>query len=383
MKKSQLLLVLSFLFLLGSFTVLKNGRFSIKAHITGFNEGTTVYLVDGDTNEAKDSAYIKNDRFEFFGETSDEPQNFVLYIPLEKEAKYSYIFMADEDVTVEGKKEDFPNNLIVKGSVHQSIKTNYDTRIANYNLQMGEKQKEMQDLKQQKKWNDSLQRAYIGENGILPKMDSQKTEEEKRFIAEHLNTYYGLQILYYKKSYYTDKQLKKIFSKFSKKLQASENGKAIQTYLNSPAIKKGDSYVDFQAVDKTGNAKKLSEAFDGKKYVLVDFSTPTCPNSKAALPMLKYFNKEHSANLNIVTFYTENKKEHFDYLAKLETPNWSFLWTEKGNNGFPYTRYRINSTPTYYLFSPDGKLIETWSGFQQGYSDATQPKIEKLIGRKQ
>lgn len=381
MKKSYFIAVVSSLMLLYSFTSSKNGGFSIKAHITGFNDGTSVYLIDASTNRTQDSTYIKGDSFEFLGEASEIPKSLVLYIPLEKEAKFSYLLIADEDIVVEGDIKDFPNSLKITGSVHQDLKTNYDNRIAAYNLKIDEKQKEIQDLKQQKKWNDSLYKIYIAENGILSKIDNQKTEEEKRFISQNLNTYYGLQILYYKKSNYTDKQLRKIFSKFNKKLQASENGKAIQTYLNSPAIKKGENYIDFQAVDKTGSTQRFSDFFDGKKYVLIDFSTPTCPNSKAAVPMLKKLNKKHDERLNIVTFYTENRKDHFDYLAKLESSNWKFLWTEKGKDGFPYTRYRINSTPTYYLFSPDGKLIERWSGFQEDYTDATQIKIEHLMGQ--
>lgn len=380
MKKLYFLPIVFLLVLLVSFTETKTGKFSIKATITGFDEGTSVYLIDGATNEIKDSTYFKNKQFQFSGEAPETPKNLVLYIPLEDNPKYSYVFMADEDVTVEGSKDDFPNNLMITGSIHQKLKTDYDNRIIKYNNRMEEEQKNIQTLQQQKKWNDSLQKAYFGENGILSSIDNQKTEEEKRFIQANTNTFFGLQILFYKKSFYTDKQLKKIFSKFSKKLQETENGKSIQAYLDNPAIKKGDKYVDFSGRDKNGKIRKLSESFDGKKHVLVDFSTPTCPNSKAAIPMLKALNKEHANLLNIVTYYTENKKEHFEIFSKLEMMNWNFMWTENGKNAFAYIRYRINSTPTYYLFSPEGKLIEKWSGFQKDYSGATQTKIEHLIG---
>jgi thiol-disulfide isomerase/thioredoxin len=290
--------------------------------------------------------------------------------------------MADEDVFVEGDINDFPNNLTVTGSVHHNLKVAYDKRIADYDKELTVHKSKIAELQQQNLWNDSLQQKYIGENGILREINAKKTEVEKQFIADHIDTYYAMQILYYKKSNYKDRKLKKIFSKFSKELQSTKNGKAIQAYLNNPEIKKGEKYTDFEALSRDGSIKKLSEQFDGKKYVLLDFSTPTCPHSQKAIPMLQDLNEKYKEDLNIVTFYTESKQEHFDYISNLEKNTWQFLWTKEGEEGFPYKRYRINSTPTYYLFSLEGKLIEKWSGFQQGYYDATQSKIEKLIGVK-
>lgn len=365
--------------LLCSFTGLKDGRFNIKAHITGFEEDTPVLLL-GTNNIILDTAYVKDNRFEFSGETAKEPKNLVLYIPLENDMKYTIIFMGNEDVTVEGTIDDFPNKLNIKGSVHHELSVKHTNLTAQYDEKINEGRKKMFEMQEQNLWNDSLQRAYIGENGILKKIDDERTEAEKRFITENLNTHYGMQVLYWKRTHYTDKELKKVFSKFSKELRATKNGKAIQAYIDNPEINKGKKYVDFEALDRNANTKKLSELFDGKKYVLIDFSTPTCPNSMSSVPMLQYLNKEYSDQLNIITFYVNEKKDHFDYFSNPETSPWEFLWTEQGNEGFPYVRYRINGTPTYYLFTPKGKLIEKWSGFQQGYYDDTQTKIEKLIG---
>ncbi|MCT4629569.1 DUF4369 domain-containing protein [Winogradskyella sp.] len=358
------------------------GRFSINGNISGFEDGTKVMLLNAQNNIVLDTSVVKANRFTFLGETTSEPQSYVLYIPIENNMKYTYLFMADEDVFVEGDINDFPNNLTVTGSVHHNLKVAYDKRIADYDKELTVHKSKIAELQQQNLWNDSLQQKYIGENGILREINAKKTEVEKQFIADHIDTYYAMQILYYKKSNYKDRKLKKIFSKFSKELQSTKNGKAIQAYLNNPEIKKGEKYTDFEALSRDGSIKKLSEQFDGKKYVLLDFSTPTCPHSQKAIPMLQDLNEKYKEDLNIVTFYTESKQEHFDYISNLEKNTWQFLWTKEGEEGFPYKRYRINSTPTYYLFSLEGKLIEKWSGFQQGYYDATQSKIEKLIGVK-
>ncbi|REE08375.1 thioredoxin-like protein [Winogradskyella pacifica] len=384
MKKSYILIGFLAFTLLSSFSFseLSKGHFSIKGDISGFEDNTKVMLLNAETNTVLDTAFVKTNRFEFSGEATSEPQNFVVYIPVENNMKYTYLFIADEDVTVEGSIDDFPNNLTVKGSLHHSLKAAYDKRVADYDRELNTCKTKILEMQQQKQWNDSLQHEYLGEKGILNKIVAKKTAEEKQFIADNSDTFYGLQILYYKKANYKDKELKKVFSKFSKTLQNTKNGIAIQAFLDHPEIKKGDQFVDFEALGKDGSTKKLSEQFDGKKYVLLDFSTPTCPNSVKAIPMLQNLNEKYSESLNIVTFYTENKIEHFNYFSNPETSPWDFMWTEEGTEGFPYFRYRVNSTPTYYLFSPNGKLIEKWSGFQQGYYDDTQSKIENLIGNK-
>lgn len=382
MKKTYMLGGILAFVLLCSFSLsnLKEGHFSIKANILGFKENTKVMLLNAQTNSILDTAVINNSYFEFSGEVTSEPQNLVLYIPVENNMKYTYLFIADEEVTIEGHIDDFPNNLNVKGSVHHNLKVAFDKRIQQYTQQQIMYKNKMLEMQQQNIWNDSLQREYLGENGILKKIDAKKTTEEKEFVADNINTYYGLQILYYKKASYKDKELKKVFSKFNKTLQSTKNGKAIQAFLDSPEIKKGEKYIEFEAMGREGTTKKLSEQFDGKKYVLLDFSTPTCPNSLKAAPMLQNLNEQYNENLNVVTFYTEDKKEHFDYFSNPEKNPWHFLWTNQGEEGFPYQRYRITSTPTYYLFSPDGELIEKWSGFQQDYYDDTQAKIVRLIG---
>lgn len=354
-------------------------NFSINATITGLKEGTKIMLLEGATNAVIDSTFITQEKFTFIGKTNEEPKNFIIYIPLESGMKYTYLFIANEKVVVKGSINDFPNNLIVEGSVHHDLKQKYDKTIAIYDQKMGTEMQKTAEIKKSNNWNDSLQKIYFEDKGILYNINQSKIEAEKRFIKQNSNTYLALQVLNYKKRDYTDKELKKVFSNFDKKHQKSTNGKSIQTYLENPAVEKGDKYVNFIAMDKAGENQNFSENFDGQKFVLLEFSTPTCPNSREAMPMLQELNASNKDKINLVTYYTENNKEHFDYLTSLENNTWNFLWTENGTNGIPYQRYRVNSTPTYFLFTPKGKLIERWSGYKKGNYDDTLIKIRGLI----
>lgn len=95
-------------------------------------------------------------------------------------------------------------------------------------------------------------------------------------------------------------------------------------------------------------------------------------------PCFKNFIKSTIENYQSLLIIRTNL-DHFNYLSSYEGNDWNFLWNNDGKDAFPYIRYRINSTPTYYLFDEKGNLVEKIKGFKKGYSDDTQSKIEELL----
>lgn len=377
MRHLQQLLLL--LISINTFAFQNSGKFKIKAEVTGFEDQTPVFLMNPDVNQIMDTTYVIGNQFEFKGKANSFPENKVLYIPYNKEVIYTYLYIADEDISVKGSKDDFPDRLIVSGSKHHDLKSEYDKLIKNIDQQLQNEQVKVAQMQQANQWNDSLHRAYFDENGVLTQLNEQKINIEKEFAESNLNTYYGLEILNYKKYEYSDTDLLDLIEKIPEKLNDSPSFKAIQNYLKNTAINKGEQYADFEAVDEKGETLQLSSFFNQGKYVLLDFSTPTCQYSRNAIPMLQELHKKYQKELSIVSYYTEANPDHFNYLSSYEGNDWNFLWNKEGKDAFPYIRYRINSTPTYYLFDEKGNLVEKIKGFKKGYFDDTQSKIEHLI----
>lgn len=374
------LYLISFLLLsINCFAFQDSGKFKINAEIKGFEDQTPVFLMNPDVNQIMDTTYVVGNQFEFKGKANSIPENKVLYIPYNNEVIYTYLYIADEDISIKGSKDDFPDQLIVIGSKHHDLKSEYDKLIKNIDQKLQTEQTKVAQMQQANQWNDSLHRAYFDENGVLAKLNEQKINIEKEFAETNLNTYYGLEILNYKKYEYSDTDLLDLTEKIPEKLNDSPSFKAIQNYLENSAITKGDQYADFKAVNKKGETLQLSSFFNQGKYVLLDFSTPTCQFSRSAIPMLQELHKKYNRKLSIVTYYTEANQDHFNYLSSYEGNDWNFLWNNDGKDAFPYIRYRINSTPTYYLFDEKGNLVEKIKGFKNGYFDDTQSKIESLI----
>lgn len=68
----------------------------------------------------------------------------------------------------------------------------------------------------------------------------------------------------------------------------------------------------------------------------------------------------------LLDFNTDTKKEVWLSSLKRDSVSWNSLWDGKGSYSETYIKYGINGVPTFYLFAPDGKVIDKWIGYGEG-----------------
>ncbi|WP_417352798.1 thioredoxin-like domain-containing protein [Flavobacterium alkalisoli] len=376
MKKNiyrSVLLFLSFI-AFSSFTILKD-NFAIEADITGLSDGSKVILYETDTQKLVDSATVKNNKFVLNGFSNSEPKSYVLQVMNDKINQFTFLYFSNEEIKISGDVSDLPNNLTIEGSEHNSVKSKLDKLTQPYKTQKFDAEQEMRKIYEEGKWNDSIKNIYLGPDGILEQITKEERAVEKEFIKENSNTYYALYLLYlYKAHSYTDFELKEVYNSLSLKMKKNKYAKAIKVQLNTVKPASGDKFTNFKALNRDGKLEKFSKYFDGK-YVLLDFSSPTCSNSRNALPMLNDFYTNKTDKIKIVTYYTGNNKEHFEIFSNKEERPWDFIWNTDGEFNEAYLKYYVAGTPTYYLFDPNGVLLDTW----MGYTEETQNRIEQII----
>lgn len=129
---------------------------------------------------------------------------------------------------------------------------------------------------------------------------------------------------------------------------------------NKTKIKEGDQLMDFEGrtIDQTIiNTKSLRG-----KFVLLDFTSTGCGYCWLDYPDMIEMAGQHN-NLQILTFNQDYAQEAWQKIAdrnKLIFP-WPILW-EAENKREIFTKYGIKSWPSFVLISPDGKVLESWSG---------------------
>ncbi len=118
----------------------------------------------------------------------------------------------------------------------------------------------------------------------------------------------------------------------------------------------GKELPDFTFVDLNGKKRKFSE-FRGK-YVLLDFWGFWCPPCRVELPYLREaYKRFQSRNLEIVGMNTDEYTP--ESIKKSLTEN-NMTWTQARKDSFVELKdfeFRIESFPTTFLISPDGKIL--------------------------
>lgn len=354
---------------------IENKNYQISANITGLKDGSKVLISNATNGKVLDSTILTNGKFKSEGSIEKPPIQVNIMIQNDEERVYSFIYIGNENIQIEGNKDEFPNDIKITGSKYHQYKKDLDQRTDSLNNLRSKHLQTMFSLRRENKWNDSLQNAYWSkEEGIITKIDNQTNQITKNFISENINSDYALsQLIIYKTDFSKD-FIEKQIGKLNSEYENSEYSKVLKTYLKNEPLSTGDKFYNFTAENQKGNKINFSDFFEDK-YVLLEFYSPYCSWCLKALPEIKKLSKEKSDQLEIVTVNVDKNKE--DWLQKYKSNNitWTSLYDENGRYSNVYTKYRVFATPTYYLFDNNGTVVEKWDGYNDNLTD----QIGKLI----
>ena len=111
---------------------------------------------------------------------------------------------------------------------------------------------------------------------------------------------------------------------------------------------------DFKLRDKLGFKRSLKSFRD--KFVYLNFCHPELLPCQEQLPMLQKYYINHPKDFEIVTIiYGLSYKEFKRFVRSHKEYDWTFLYG--GDDKQLLHQYKVVAFPTYYLISPDGKLL--------------------------
>ncbi|WP_456868139.1 thioredoxin-like domain-containing protein [Galbibacter sp. BG1] len=375
--KKILFLTISSLLIFFTSCQKSNDSFKISAKLEGFPENSKVKITDTSTGKVLDSTTLRENQFTSIGFIAESPTTINIQIKSNSnDFSSTFIFIGNEDVKISGSKKDFPDALTITGSKYQKYKSILDSQTRALNKERNKKLQKMFTLRQEGKWNDSLQNAYWSrENGIITKIDNQTDQIRKKFIEDNINSDYALTELITYKTYYSKKFIENQIAKLTSDYKNSKYVKVLKTYLENKPLEKGDKFYDFTAENQNGKQVPFSEFFKNK-YVLLEFSSNYCGWCFKALPEIKKLSKEQSDSLEIITVNIDNDKK--DWIDKYKSNNltWNSLYAKNGRYSNVYTKYHVYGTPTYYLFDQNGTVVEKWDGYNDELIDEIKMQVK-------
>lgn len=177
----------------------------------------------------------------------------------------------------------------------------------------------------------------------------------------------------YTKNYPYRKEVEQLYDMLSDEQRQTSQALDIQTLLAPPeSVSLAEKAVDGDLFDLQGQVHHLSD-FKGKP-VLIDFWSRGCGPCIMALPEMEEISKEYEDRLVLISLSIDDKTG-WEIASRHHKITWWNLNDLKGQHGI-YAKYTSGSIPRYVFLSPEGEVVEMWSGYGKG---SLKLKMQQLL----
>ncbi len=369
------------------------GEYLIEGRIKNIPDSTVIELFKSDGRlmsvVARDT--VIGGMFEFRDTVSEKPSQLGIY-SLSKGFPNCILpvwVRAGETVTVTGE-----DNLLLTWRVKSRIKEQKDEndfmavqfpekkKSLIYQVEEADILKSMRPLRGEERravWRkvDSLRRLYEP----LDSISDRKVLEYMRtapVTAKWLDVL-AMQSRMFKRGYgkVDSALIYDLYSRLSPADLETELGKIITASLNPPkTVSVGDAMADGDLYDAEGNVHHLSE-FSGK-YILLDFWSVGCGPCMESIPEGNEMARKHADRLAFVRLSLDGKETWTKTLKEKKSDCHEWNEFKAWGTGLS-AAYKVNGIPQFVLISPEGKVIDIWSGYGQG---SLRSKIASHLGER-
>lgn len=147
-----------------------------------------------------------------------------------------------------------------------------------------------------------------------------------------------------------------------------------------PVVKIGEYMPDALLQDTLKKEHMLSEYLG--KYLLINFWAGNCGPCVRSLPELKEIYEKNSDKFTVISINLDIHRYSFRKGTEVKKFTWPSLWDggEKSDSGKRFSgfaqRYNVKGIPAYVWISPEGIVLQQWSGYGEG---SLKLSIEKLL----
>lgn len=159
------------------------------------------------------------------------------------------------------------------------------------------------------------------------------------------------------------KEVEELYARLTDEQRRTPEAMDIHAYLYPVKMTAAqEKAADGDLFDLQGNVHHLSD-FAGKA-VLIDFWSRGCGPCIMALPEMKEISEKYADRLVVVSISIDDKTG-WEIASHKHDISWWNLNDLKGNHGI-YAKYSSGAIPRYVFLSPEGKVVEMWSGYGKG-----------------
>ena len=308
----------------------KSGFF-ITGNLTGYEEGSSVSLVNANNGQPEATTQLVNGKFEFKG-TLPTPDFKI--ISVNNQQPYLTLFLDNSKVEIKGDKSSIDAATVSGSKAHTDFLA-FNAVIMPYEGMI---------------------------NGTEKVTDFSKFDAASKvlstFINEHKESYITPLAIYRLNQFTGDnQQMETLFSGLVQPVKMSPIGSFIaQQILENKKSALGKPLANFTQNDE--NDKPLSLSSLKGKYVLVDFWASWCRPCRDENPnVVDMFNLYKDKNFTVLGVSLDKSKEPWLKAIKDDNLNWAQVSDLKGWQNEVAAQFGITSIPQNYLIDPQGNII--------------------------
>jgi len=303
--------------------------FTISGTITGFDDGATVALLNGQTGAQLDQTTITKGKFSFKGKM-DEPDFRILLF--NGQPPFITLFLDNSDLKITGDKATL-DHVVTKGSVSNKIFTEYNNEITPY----------------QYLFNDDAPYDSVS----IEKAAAISENFAKKYPNSDVAAF---AVIRFNQVTEDEKTTEELYNSLTESVKGSSLGKYIaQVIADAQRTPIGSKVPDFTQTDTAGNPVSLS-SFRGK-YVLVDFWASWCRPCRAENPnVVANYDKYKDKNFTVLSVSLDQAKPAWLDAIKMDGLAWTNVSDLHGWSNAVAQQFGIINIPQNILVAPDGTL---------------------------
>ncbi|KUF44395.1 alkyl hydroperoxide reductase [Myroides marinus] len=342
--------------LLLSVGIFAQDKLHITGKITGIDNKTKLSISGG---EKEKEFYLKDGVIDVEVSLKEAPTSVSISVYDDNDIIRTYFYLGNESVTINASIDDFPNEVVAKNSKYDGL------RYENYLLSkdFDKKSNDIDEIIEKEiEEGTKSEVVYAKYKDELNTIRKEYVRRQYEFLKKHINTDYGRRLIRFYQDQFTVEQFKTLYSLVDSVNMDRSEIKFLKTLCDSKQLEIGDMYYDFTALNLKNKEVRFSDYYNGK-YVLLDFSNVYCWFCGKAAPKTAVIEEELKDKVMYVTYHTGDNLQEAQKYYELKGKKGNIIWNKEGHLHPAMAMYRNMSTPSYLLFSPEGKFIKEINGF--------------------